>query len=177
MVKLDWNTEEYEDDRGFEPVPEGIYTLKAVDAELKETKNGTGELIKVQFKVVEPSDYKNRVIFVNYNVVNASSEAERIGRSQLASWARACGKPNITDTDKLLDRPFQARVDVQEGSGGYGPQNRIRSYVMPKADEAPRTAAPAATKPKEDKPKEDKPKPAASKPSAPAAGKQANPWD
>lgn len=141
----------------YDPIPAGDYTLKALEAEEKETKAG-GLMIKVKFEVVS-GEYAGRWIWNNFNVVNASEKAQNIGRQQLVAWATACGKPDADDTDKLLDKKFNATVSIEKGTGGYKDSNGIKAFLSSTAEAPKAKAAPAAAKP------------------APAAGKSANPWD
>lgn len=142
-----------------DPIPDGDYVLKCLEAEEKQTQSG-GTMIKAKFEVVS-GDYAGRWIWNNYNIVNSSEKAQSIGRQQLVSWATACGKPDADDTDKLIDRKFTASVNIEKGTGGYADSNRIKSYLLPEASDKP---AKAASKP-------------AAAPAKPAAGKVANPWD
>ena len=143
----------------YDPIPEGDYVLKALDAENKETSSG-GEMIKVKFEVVE-GDFKGRWIWQNFNTVNKSEKAQNIGRQQLVAWAIAAGKPDVDDTDKLIGRPFTATVVIEPGNAGYKDSNQIRSFLQSEAAEKPAQKAPP------------KPTKQAEKP----AGKPANPWD
>lgn len=52
MADFNWNNDDYQDERNFDPVPADIYTLRCVKAELKETKSRNGELISAQFEIV-----------------------------------------------------------------------------------------------------------------------------
>jgi hypothetical protein len=142
----------------YEPIPEGEYTLKAVEAEEKATSKGDGSYIKVKFEVVK-GDYATRLIWQNFNHNNPSEKAQNIGRQQLIGWAAACGKPDAEDTDKLLDKPFLASVAIEKGTGGYSDSNRIKAFLSGAAESAPKAAPKAAAKP------------------APAAAKTGNPWD
>lgn len=174
MATFDWDSNDYQaDDRDYTPVPAGVYRLKATNAEQKATRTG-GEMIAVTFQIAE-GQFKGRLIWHNFNVVNKSAQAERIGRSQVEAWKKAAGKPNAGSTDQLLDAPFFARVSIEE-QPGYNPRNRIDGFkfdaeaaaeIKPSAPAevkpAPRSAAPAA-------------KPAAA-PAKPAAGGQKNPWE
>jgi hypothetical protein len=166
MVTFNWDNDDYQDKRpNYDPVPPGIYRLKALEAEEKTTSTG-GEMISVKYRICE-GEYEGRLIWNNFNVVNKSAQAERIGRSQVAAWARACGKPNASSTDQLLDAPFSARVKIEE-QAGYKPRNQINGFLA----EAPRpaeSAKPAAA-----------PKAATAKPAAapkPPMGNQKNPWE
>jgi hypothetical protein len=145
----------------YDPIPEGDYILKAVDAEEKTTSRGDGSYIKVKYEVVK-GEHAGRLLWQNFNINNPSEKAQRIGRQQLVAWAAACGKPDADDTDKLLEKPFTAAVSVEKGTGGYADSNRIKAFLF-NQEAAPAKAAP---------------KPAAKPaPAAAPASKSANPWD
>ena len=148
----------------YDPIPEGDYTLEAVEAEDKVTKDGTGTYINVKFEV-KGGEHDGRLIWNIFNVVNKSEAAQRIGRQQLVAWATACGKPEADDTDKLIGKKFKATVGIEKGTGGYKDSNRIRAFLFD-SDAAPAAKAekPAAAK-------------AAPKAAAAAPAKGGNPWD
>ena len=167
MAKFGFDVSDVTPDTGstggsYDPIPEGEYVLKAVDAEEKTTSAGTGSYIKVKFEVVK-GEYATRLLWQNFNVNNPSDKAQRIGRQQMVAWATACGKPDADDTDKLLDKQFSAAVAIEKGTGGYGDSNKIKAFLF-NQEAAPAKAAPKPAA-----------KPAAA--AAPAAGKAANPWD
>lgn len=160
MAKFGFDVAEVEVDAPveYDPIPEGEYVLKALEAEEKETSRGDGSYIKVKFEVVK-GEYSGRLLWQNFNINNPSEKAQRIGRQQLVAWATACGKPDADDTDKLLDKTFNAAVSIEKGSGGYRDSNRIKAFLFERDE--PKAAKPAAT----------------SKPASSAAAKSANPWD
>jgi hypothetical protein len=166
MAKFGFDVSDVTPDTGatggsYDPIPDGEYVLKALDAEEKATSAGTGSYIKVKFEVVK-GEYTGRLIWQNFNINNPSEKAQRIGRQQMVAWATACGKPDADDTDKLLDKPFSAAVSIEKGTGGYSDSNRIKAFLF-NQEAAPAKAAP---------------KPAAkSAPAAAPASKSANPWD
>lgn len=166
MAKFGFDVSDVTPDTGatggsYDPIPEGEYVLKALDAEEKATSAGTGSYIKVKFEVVK-GEYTGRLIWQNFNINNPSEKAQRIGRQQMVAWATACGKPDADDTDKLLDKPFSAAVSIEKGTGGYSDSNRIKAFLF-NQEAAPAKAAP---------------KPAAKPaPAAAPASKSANPWD
>jgi hypothetical protein len=170
MANFDWNNDDYQDDRNFDPLEPGVYRLQCVDAEEKTTRSG-GTMIAATFEVVG----SKRKVWHNFNIVNSNQTAERIGRSQISAWARACGKPQAGSTDQLLHAEFEARLKIEEQSG-YKPRNIIDGFIAS-------AGAPAPSKPSEYNatvtPKAAAPKPApAPKPAAaPASGGQKNPWD
>lgn len=165
MAKFGFNVSEVEVSAPaeYEPIPEGEYILKAVDAEEKETSRGDGSYIKAKFEVVK-GEHTGRLLWQNFNINNPSEKAQRIGRQQLVAWATACGKPDADDTDKLLEKPFRAAVSIEPGTGGYKASNKIKVFLFDRGGEAG-----------EEKAVRRAPAPAA-KPAAPAA-KSSNPWD
>jgi hypothetical protein len=172
MVKFDWNNDDYQDDRNFDPAPRGVYRMRCIEVEDKTTRSG-GEMIAATFEIVG-GDYNKRRVWHNFNIVNKSEQAERIGRSQVAAWARACGKPNASSTDQLLEMEFEARVKIEEQEG-YKPRNVIDGFVAASGTPAPsRTQEPV--KPAAPKPAA-APKAAAPKPAPAPAGGQKNPWE
>lgn len=145
----------------YEPIPEGNYILKALDAVEKKTAKG-GVMITAKFEVVK-GEHAGRLLWQNFNTVNVSDTAQTIGRQQLVAWATACGYPLENETDRLLGKSFAASVGISPPKGSFPASNNIKAFLAKQADgEAPARKAPPA------------PKPAAK--SAPA-GKDANPWD
>lgn len=144
----------------YDPLPDGEYTLMALEAEEKNTAAGTGSYIKAKFEVIK-GDHKGRWVWMNFNINNPSEKAQKIGRQQLVAWATACGKPDADDTDKLINKPFNAAVGLEPASGSYSASNKIKAFLFDATD----AKTPAS-----------KPTPAKAAPKAPA-GKSANPWD
>jgi hypothetical protein len=150
MARFGFSANEYEPDTGggggsYEPIPEGEYELMCEEAEDKKTSAGTGVYIKAKFRVLGPT-HADRLIFMNFNIQNPSSKAEEIGRRQVSGWAAACGKPNASDTDELINVPFLAKITIEPASGQYGPQNRINGYLVKESGgaPAPKPATPVA---------------------------------
>lgn len=201
MAKFGFDPNDYPDDgvRGgsYEPFPPGEYRLKCLEAEEIETgadrpKDERGLMIKAKFEVVK-GEHEGRLMWHNFNTVvkpkdrtekaekNAAT-AQNIGRRDLANWARACGKPGAGDTDQLIDVPFDAKVGIQKGSGGYKDSNRVEEFINPDPDAQPArktTNGSGETKATEDKAetkttvdtRKADPKPAT------GGGKSKNPWD
>ena len=179
---------EYSERGEFEIIPKGTeVTLKATEAEEKKTSAGTGSYIAVEFEITK-GEYVGRKVWQNFNVNNPNDKAQKIGREQIAGWARACGKPNAKDTDDLLERPFNAKLGIEKGTGGYSDKNKIDSFLLPGAAGAPAKSAPASkgkfddATPAEKKPAptpepEDAPKSEPASKSVTEGTKKRNPWD
>lgn len=181
MAKFGFDVTEVEvSERGdFEIMPKGEYSLKATEAELKDTSKGDGQYLAVTFEVVKPSHYNGRKVWQNFNVNNPNDKAEKIGREQIAGWARAAGKPNARDSDELIERVFQCKLDIEKGTGGYSDRNKIASFLTGEA----KSSAPVAKgkfdeeeeASKKEAPKEEK-KPEPKKEESSSSAKK-NPWD
>jgi hypothetical protein len=169
MAKFGFDPTEFEQNGSgggnFEIMPEGEYTLKAIEAEQKETKKGDGAYLAVTFEVVK-GEHTGRRVWQNFNVHNPSEKAQQIGREQVSAWSRAAGKPNAQDSDELLERSFQCKLGIEKGTGGYSDKNIIKLFLTPNA-----TPSDAAA------PKAEKPKPAPAAAATPAGDKKKNPWD
>ena len=163
MARLDetYNTNDLPEDTGgdFTPLPAGDYNVTIQDAEIKQTKSGTGQYINLKLHVDGPI-HNGRLLFGVLNIKNDSSKAEQIGRGQLGSILRALQIESLEDTDQLIGGPLTVKVDVKPASGQYKEGNEIKSYKAAgdTPSPAPRAAAPA------------KPSPAA------APAKAAPPW-
>ena len=144
----------------YDPLPPGWYTATIADAELKPTKDGSGQYIKVRYDITGPT-HQGRVVFGNLNIKNASAKAEEIGRMELGNLMRAIGLARVQDTDQLIGGSLSIKLDVRPATEQYAAQNEVRGYKAITGS-APTFAAPAAS-------------PAASAPAA-ASGKAAPPW-
>jgi hypothetical protein len=113
------------------PIPEGDYTATVHSAEVKPTKDGTGEYIKLRLDITGPTHAK-RVIFANINTrSNKSAEAEKIGRASLRSIMQIAGIATLTDTDQLVGVNLGIKVSIRAAKDGYEASNDVRAYKSP----------------------------------------------
>jgi len=129
-------------DRNYEVVPAGWYVAQITDAEIKDTKRGDGKYIKIRYDIQGPN-HQGRVVFGNLNVNNPNPAAEKIGRQQLGDIMRSVGMSNVTDTDELLGKTMQIKIDIRD-SEQYGPSNEVKAW---KALSAGMVPAPAVKPP------------------------------
>jgi len=124
--------------RTYDVVPAGWYVAQITDAEVKQTKSGTGEYIKIRYDIQGPTS-QGRVVFGNLNVKNANPAAEKIGRQQLGDIMRSVGLSAVTDTDQLLGTTMQIKIDIRD-SDQYGPSNEVKAWKALAAGMAPAPA-------------------------------------
>lgn len=109
----------------FEVIPANTrVTLQVTEADVVPTRSGKG--LKFTCQIVA-GQYENRKIWGFINIENASAEAEKIGRRELADLCIAMGRPAIDETEDLLFAPFDATLGVKADKT-YGPKNVIKRY-------------------------------------------------
>lgn len=111
----------------YDPLPPGWYDATIGAAEVKATKDGTGQYIKVKYQITGPT-HSGRVVFGNINVRNASQKAEEIGRQQLGEIMRALNIPRLTDTDQLVGGMLGIKLDIRAATEQYAAQNEVRGF-------------------------------------------------
>lgn len=127
----------------YAPIPAGDYVVTIKNAELKPTKDGSGQYIKLKLDVVAPSSV-GRVIFSNINIRNKSEQAENIGRQQLGAIMRALGISSISHPDQLIGATVGVKVAIREAQNGYEAQNEVKAYKAVSGSAPPAQSVPSA---------------------------------
>jgi hypothetical protein len=110
----------------FQPLPAGWYLVTIHSAEVKQTKAGNGEFIKVRYNLVG-GENASRVVFGNLNTKNSSEKAQEIGRQQLGELMRAIGLPTIQDTDQLVGGTLEIKLSVRDDPQ-WGVSNEVKGF-------------------------------------------------
>jgi hypothetical protein len=129
----------------FEPLPAGWYTATISQAELKDTKAGTGQYIKLRYDITGPT-HQGRVVFGNLNIKNPNPKAEEIGRADLGEIMRAIGLGKVTDTDQLIGGQLGIKLSIKEDAQ-YGAGNEVKGYKSMSGSPAPVATVAAAPAP------------------------------
>lgn len=106
---------------GIEP---GEYKVTCTEAEVKETKAGTGEYIKCKFETETGTK-----IFHNFNIKNPNEQAKKIGLAQLKTFLRVAGKEdpnNLGGVNEMLGLTCRVKLKIEETD--FGSQPRITSF-------------------------------------------------
>jgi len=127
-----------EKDAGFELIPAGtVCTVMIKESEIKTTRAGTGEYIKITAEVMDEGAYGGKKIWHNFNVVNPNEKAVQIGRGQLKRLNQILGISELQDTAELHGQPFRVQVGIQKGTGDYeGNDNNTIKKFLPLEGEA-----------------------------------------
>lgn len=116
-------------DNGFDraPLPDGEYDVVINDADYRQTKNGNGYYVSVEFQVID-GEHAGRKLWSNYNLVNPNAQAQEIGEQQFAKLCLATlGKLSCSDTDELLDKTCTVGVGLEKNDPT---RNRVK-YANP----------------------------------------------
>jgi hypothetical protein len=140
MLPSVFNASEHDASSGFESIPAGIYIAEIVKSKMKDTKDGTGKYLMLQFKIIE-GDFSKRFVFINLNLVNKSAEAVQIAKSNLKSIVVACGLGDdyeLEDSVDLHNTAMGIKVEIKPASGKWPASNEIKRFYkeedMPEQD-------------------------------------------
>lgn len=116
---------------GFKPIDPGTYTVVVDNAEVKETKAGTGSYINVKFKIAD----SNRFLFHSFNIKNPNEKAVEIGLQQLKGFMKCAGWTDFKLSDVGMLIGCRADAVVKTKTDEYGEKSVI-SYFKPVGEKA-----------------------------------------
>ena len=130
-----FNAANVEPQQAFTPIPAGDYQVIITESELKTTKAGTGQYLKLKLQVLN-GQHQNRVLFDNVNIKNPNETCQQIGQGTLSSICRAVNVLTPKDSAELHNKPLTAVVKVGTDQNN-NPNNEVKGY------KARHTSAPA----------------------------------
>lgn len=135
----EFNVNELPQGKGnFDPLPAGWYSATISQSELKDTKAGDGQYIKLRYDITGPT-HQGRVVFGNFNIKNPNPKAEEIGRAQLGDIMRAIGLAKVTDTDQLIGGQIGIKLSIKDDAQ-YGASNEVKGFQSLTGSAAPSAA-------------------------------------
>jgi hypothetical protein len=144
----------------FDNLPDGIYRLEVTKSEVKPTNKGDGTYLSLVYSVVEPEQYKGRLVFGIIMLEHPNSSTQEIGQKSLASLCRAVGLAEIEDSDALHFISFIAKIGLSkpskdknaDGTPVYGPKNEIKRFFFEDSDDMPEIGVTAPVAANDNKP-------------------------
>lgn len=131
----------------FEAVPSGEYRVMIVDSAMEQTKNGTGQFLKLTLQILE-GPHQGLTLFDRLNLVNSNPKAVEIAQRTLSAICHAIGVLQVTDSAQLHHKPMLAKVEYKPPTEQYGAGNDIKGYKPVAAQQTvQQAAAPAGTPP------------------------------
>lgn len=110
------------------PLTPGRYRAKVIESTVMEAKSGKGTLLKLTHEITGPSS-QGRRLWTNLNLTHESEKAQQIGRGQISSLCRACGKLGwVDDSTELHEIEHEIAVKTQEAKDGYEARSVITAF-------------------------------------------------
>jgi hypothetical protein len=123
--------------QGNDTLPAGKYVCNITNAELKDTKAGNGQYIKMEFTIKE-GEASGRKLWAQINVKNANPKAAEIGMSQLKSLLVCASYPNPDKLDSVTSLcGLTVGVKTKVKTDEYGEKAEVSYFYEPKKDPAP----------------------------------------
>jgi len=149
-VKIEATEEGTEQRSEFPNLPNGVYKLELDPGDVKESGEGTTDhkiSVNMTARVIEPEEFADRKLFLNYNVQHPSAQAQEIGEKQFQCLLRSMEMKEVEDddTDNLLFHSFVATIGMgkdsktknADGTPQYKARNVISRYWFPDQGDAP----------------------------------------
>lgn len=109
-----------------EILPQGKYLAIVLDSEIAETKSG-GEMLSLTFEIMQ-GEHKNRKIWHNFNIKNASEKAERIARGELMALCSALDVVVKSSTSELHDKVLC--IEVKHKKDTYQGTTTMKARIV-----------------------------------------------
>ena len=145
MAIINFNANEVEPSKAFDPIPAGKYIAVITDSEMKETRAGTGRYLQLEFEITD-GEYAGRKLWSRLNIENQNAEAVRMARADLSAICRAVNVLTPNDSIDLHNLPLVIKVHCRKDKNTGEITNDIRGYESranyrpePKASAAPTT--------------------------------------
>lgn len=132
----------------FTNLPDMIADLEVIQSEIKETstKNGNGKMLMLRYSIIEPEDYKGRLVFGNITLEHDKSDVQEVGQKAFARLCRAIGiQDDIEDSDFLHFKSFRAKIGLgkpskdknADGSPVHKAKNELKVLYYPDEGDMP----------------------------------------
>ena len=149
MAILNFNANEVEPSKAFDPIPAGKYIAVITDSEMKETRAGTGRYLQLEFEITD-GEFAGRKLWSRLNIENQNAEAVRMARADLSAICRAVNVLTPNDSADLHNLPLVIKVHCRKDKNTGEITNDIRGYeskanYKPEPKQAPATQATAQT--------------------------------
>jgi hypothetical protein len=143
MATLNFNANEVEPSKAFDPIPAGKYIAVITDSEMKETRAGTGRYLQLEFEITD-GEYAGRKLWSRLNIENQNAEAVRLARADLSAICRAVNVLTPSDSIDLHNLPLVIKVHCRKDKNTGEITNDIRGYeskanYKPEPKQAPAT--------------------------------------
>ncbi|MCP4567358.1 MAG: DUF669 domain-containing protein [FCB group bacterium] len=127
MVKVNFDANTVEPQTAFDAIPAGPYLAMITESEVRDTRDGDNQYLKLEFEIVE-GKHKGRKLWVNLNLWHSNKQASSIAEAEMSAICHAVNIMQPSDTSELHDTPMCLKVAyIKDGYNGE-PENKIKGY-------------------------------------------------
>ena len=144
MAILNFDASQVDPSVPYETLPPGKYLVEITDTEMKPTKTGTGEMLQIEFTVID-GEFKNRKVWDRLCLKHSNPEAVKIANANLSAICHAVGVMRPGESIELHHIPLVISVKCKADDGGEI-HNEVKSYAKPESQlkqTTTKSAAPA----------------------------------
>ncbi len=127
MAQLNFNAQNVEPRKAFEPVPGGWYSGFISASESKPTSAGDGSYLMLELTISE-GPYQGRKLFDRLNLNNKNPVAVEIAYATLSAICHATGVIQVQDSVQLHNIPLDFKASVRPADGQYEASNDVKGY-------------------------------------------------
>ena len=107
------------------PIPAGTYLAMITASEMKATKAGDGQFLKLEFTVLD-GEFKGRKVFENLNIYNTNAQAQQIAQARLSAICHAVNVLKPMASEQLHNIPLKIIVSIKPAAGQYAASNGVK---------------------------------------------------
>ncbi len=122
-----FNANDVDPNVGFEPIPAGKYLALIVDSTTKQTKNGAGEYLQLEFEIVD-GPYKSRKVWERLTLKHPNETTVKIARGNLSAICRAVGVMKPNDSVELHNIPLSIVVGLKRRDDNNEMANVVKAF-------------------------------------------------
>jgi hypothetical protein len=122
-----FNANDVDPNVGFEPVPAGKYLAVIVDSRTKQTKNGAGEYLQLEFEIVD-GPYKGRKVWERLTLRHPNETTVKIAKANLSAICRAVGVMKPSDSVELHGIPLTVVVGLKKREDNGEMTNVVKAF-------------------------------------------------
>ena len=122
-----FNANDVDPNVGFEPIPAGKYLVLIVDSKTKQTKNGAGEYLQLEFEIVD-GPYKGRRVWERLTLKHPNETTVKIAKGNLSAICRAVGVMKPNDSVELHNIPLSIVVGLKKREDNGEMTNVVKAF-------------------------------------------------
>ena len=109
MALLNFDASQVAPSVPYETLPPGKYLVEITDSELKPTKAGNGEMLQLEFTVID-GEFKNRKVWDRLCLKHPNRETVKIAEANLSAICHSVGVLRLGESHELHHIPLVISV-------------------------------------------------------------------